>query len=174
MSGSARRKHHQPGDHVSRLARSAALPGPLRWCRGALSLRVVTMLAVISLLLNVLASHPGGGLSMLSAAGTTSSAVVASPEVMAALQAAGFICAADGHDGGTPASDALPHDKQAPCQACLDCCLNLPPFLLSQTVVLIRHNAGVAATLAAFYRLFLGFTARLRPDVRGPPLLLSS
>ncbi|WP_139332935.1 hypothetical protein [Insolitispirillum peregrinum] len=132
------------------------------------------MLAVISLLLNVLASHPGGGLSMLSAAGTTSSAVVASPEVMAALQAAGFICAADGHDGGTPASDALPHDKQAPCQACLDCCLNLPPFLLSQTVVLIRHNAGVAATLAAFYRLFLGFTARLRPDVRGPPLLLSS
>jgi len=168
VSGNARRKHHQPGDHVSRLARSAALPGPLRWCRGVLSLRVLTMLAVISLLLNVLASHPGDGLSMPSGNGAVS------PEVTAALQAAGFICSVEGHDGGAPASDASPHDKQAPCQVCLDCCLSLPPFLLSQTVVLIRHNAGVAVTLAAFYRLFLGFTARLRPDVRGPPLLLSS
>lgn len=132
------------------------------------------MLAVISLLLNVLASHPGGGLSVPAAAGTTGSAVVASPEVMAALQAAGFICSVEGHDGGEAASDASPRDKQSPCQACLDCCLSLPPFLLSQTVVLIRHNAGVAVTLAAFYRLFLGFTARLRPDVRGPPPLLSS
>ncbi|GAB3440282.1 hypothetical protein GCM10027396_06180 [Insolitispirillum peregrinum] len=126
------------------------------------------MLAVISLLLNVLTSHPGGGLSMPSGNGAVS------PEVTAALQAAGFICAADGHDGGATASDALPHDKQAPCQACLDCCLNLQPFLVSHSEVLIRHNAGIAVALAAFYQLFLGFTARLRPDVRGPPLLLSS